>query len=39
MEQVPIEMSDEFERRLEGARIPALERPGYKKWLRFYVDF
>ena len=39
MEQVPIEMREEFERRLEGARIPELQRPGYRKWLRFYIDF
>ena len=39
MEQVPREMSEEFERRLEGARIPAPERPEYRRWLRFYIDF
>src|SRR5438876_3274793 len=39
MEQVPIEMREEFERRLEGALIPELQRPGYRKWLRFYMDF
>src|SRR4051794_3063470 len=39
MEQVPREMSEEFERRLEEARIPAPERPEYRRWLRFYIDF
>ena len=32
-------MCEGFERRLEGARIPELQRPGYRKWLRFYIDF
>src|SRR6266446_4676712 len=39
MEQVPREMCEGFERRLEGARVPELQRPGYRKWLRFYIDF
>jgi len=39
MEQVPREICEGFERRLEGARIPELQRPGYRKWLRFYIDF
>src|SRR6266478_1239270 len=39
MQQVPRDMCEGFERRLEGARIPELQRPGYRKWLRFYIDF
>ena|SRR5947209_16528755 len=39
MQQVPREMCEGFERRLEGARVPELQRPGYRKWLRFYIDF
>ena len=39
MQQVPRDMCEGFERRLEGARVPGLQRPGYRKWLRFYIDF
>ena len=27
-----------FERRLQWARVPALQRPDYHKWTRFYLD-
>ena len=36
---VPSETLIGFDRRLEGAAIPARERPDYRKWMRFYLDF
>ena len=28
-----------FERRLDEMRVPPPQRPGYRKWVRFYFDF
>ena len=39
MLQVSRKILDYFDRRLEGAAISERERPDYRKWLRFYLDF
>ena len=39
MEQVPTEIATEFERRMEAAPVGRQDRPDYRKWLRFYLDF
>jgi hypothetical protein len=39
MLQVLREIVDYFNRRLEGAGISERERPDYRKWVRFYLDF
>ena len=36
MQQVPAEIATAFERRLDRARVPAPQRPDYRKWVRFY---
>jgi hypothetical protein len=37
--QVSRKILDYFDRRLEGAGISERERPDYRKWVRFYLDF
>ncbi len=39
MQQVAPETVVAYERRLEQANVPALQRPQYHKWTRFYLDF
>jgi hypothetical protein len=39
MLQVSRKILDYFDRRMEGAAISEPERPGYRKWVRFYLDF
>jgi hypothetical protein len=39
MQPVPPEVWANFERRLDGMRVPPPQRPDYRKWVRFYFDF
>jgi hypothetical protein len=39
MQLVPPEMWAAFERRLDKMGMPAPQRPDYRKWVRFYLDF
>ena len=39
MQPVPPEVWADFERRLDGMRVPPPQRPDYRKWVRFYFDF
>jgi Phage integrase, N-terminal SAM-like domain len=39
MRWVPAEVWATFERRLDEVRVPAAQRPYYRKWVRFYLDF
>ena len=39
MQQVSPDIWAAFERRLDQAQVPAGQRPGYLKWVRFYFDF
>src|SRR5437867_7761409 len=39
MQQVARETWLAYERRLEGAQVPASQRADYHKWTRFYLDF
>jgi hypothetical protein len=39
MQTVPPEVWANFERRLDEARVPPAERPDYRKWVSFYLDF
>ena len=39
MRAVPPEVWATFERRLDEVRVPAPQRPDYRKWVRFYLDF
>jgi hypothetical protein len=39
MLQASRKILDYFDRRMEGAAISEPERPGYRKWVRFYLDF
>jgi hypothetical protein len=39
MQEVARETWVAYERRLERAEVPALQRPDYHKWTRFYLDF
>jgi hypothetical protein len=39
MEQVRGETWVAFERRLDRAGVPVPQRPDYRKWVRFYLDF
>ena len=39
MQPVPPEVWANFERRLDGMRVPLPQRPDYRKWVRFYFDF
>jgi hypothetical protein len=39
MQTVPPEVWANFERRLDEARVTPAERPDYRKWVSFYVDF
>ena len=39
MRAVPPEVWASFEGRLDEARVPAPERPDYRKWVCFYLDF
>jgi hypothetical protein len=39
MRPVPPEIWATFERRLHEARVSASQRPDYRKWVRFYLDF
>src|ERR1035441_9664614 len=36
MQPVPLEVWANFERRLDGMRVPPPQRPDYRKWVRFY---
>jgi hypothetical protein len=39
MQPVPPEVWANFERRLNGMRVPPPQRPDYRKWVRFYFEF
>jgi integron integrase len=39
MQQLPTELVASFERRLDSAHVPQTFRPGYHKWVRFYLYF
>ena len=39
MQQVPANISAAFQRRLDQAQVPADQRPDYRKWMGFYLDF
>jgi hypothetical protein len=39
MLQVPRDIQVAFDRRIEEALVRREERPTYRKWLRFYLDF
>ena len=39
MRPVPPEVWTTFGRRLDEVRVPAPQRPDYRKWVRFYFDF
>ena len=39
MQQVPADISAAFQRRLDQAQVPADQRPDYRKWVGFCLDF